>query len=224
MTAFIIFTKSATSPSCYRRRRPLFNMGEEGKKLFFFLLYFVCFSLPVFLFRAKMHHFCYLFSIGISLFLMICSPAHSTLNVFLFFFFWTGPLTHSTLTSLHFGVVVARLTVTVINKRVVCRHSHCVPLWNFVSLLLVFGSFGSTALFLAWPTLLFSLLLLCMFLVSVLTGRKAHSFGCNNNMPLTYSLLYRICLLVKCFVAITIVIVVISLSPLCCMLFLFLTV
>lgn len=140
------------------------------------------------------------------------------------FVFLTGPLTHSTLTSLHFGVVVARLTVTVINKRVVCRHSHCVPLWNFVCLLLVFGSFGSTALFLAWPTLLFSLLLLCMFLVPVLTGRKAHSFGCNNNMPLTYSLLYRICLLVKCFVAIAIVIVVISLSPLCCMLFLFLTV
>lgn len=160
------------------------------KEKSFFSSSFTSYVFPSpFSFRAKMHHFCYLFSIGISLFLMICSPAHSTLNVFLFFFWLVHLLTRH---SLHFGVVVARLTVTVINKRVVCRHSHCVPLWNFVCLLLVFGSFSSTALFLAWPTLLFSLLLLCMFLVPVLTGRKAHSFGCNNNMPLTYSLLYTI--------------------------------
>lgn len=223
MTAFIIFTKSATSPSCYRRRRPLFNMGEEGKELFFFLLYFVCFSPPRFRLGQKCTTSVICFQLGFPYFSWYAHQL-TLLSMFFSSFFLTGPLTHSTLTSLHFGAVVARLTVTVINKRVVCRHSHCVPLWNFVCLLLVFGSFGSTALFLAWPTLLFSLLLLCMFLVPVLTGRKAHSFGCNNNMPLTYSLLYRICLLVKCFVAIAIVIVVISLSPLCCMLFLFLTV
>lgn len=175
MTAFIIFTKSATSPSCYRRRRPLFNMGEEGKKLFFFLLYFVCFSPTRFRLGQKCTTSVICFQLGFPYFSWYAHQL-TLLSMFFSYFFLTGPLTHSTLTSLHFGVIVARLTVTVINKCVVCRHSHCVPLWNFVCLLLVFGSFGSIALFLAWPTLLFSLLLLCTYVPRACFDRSESTF------------------------------------------------